>query len=630
MSKADVETRGKGDVAVAARTPLPPFPIFGAVPVREGVRFRVWTPAARKLTLVIESGAAAGAREMPRDGDGLFELVVAGAKAGDRYVYRLNGGDPRPDPASRFQPDGVHRASQVIDPSAFRWQHDNVAALDARNLVVYELHIGTFTREGTFRAARERLAAIRDLGVTAIQLMPVADFAGNRNWGYDGVCLFAPSRAYGSPDDLRALVDEAHGLGLLVILDVVYNHLGPEGAYLNEFNPGYLTDRHSTPWGGAVNLDGPGSDMVRRFLIDNSVHWIREYRLDGLRVDATHTMIDESSPRPDHHFARELADHVRDAAGRPVLIHAEDHRNLWEIVDRHGWALDGVWADDFHHVIRRLVAGDAHGYYSDFGGTAEELARTIRQGWLFTGQYSEHLHERRGSDPSQIPMQRFVFCVQNHDQIGNRALGDRLHHTVDATVWRTVSAVLLMAPATPLLFMGQEWAASTPFQYFTDLEPGLGRLVTEGRRKEFPQLSHARDRIPDPQAWETFENSQLRWEERDENSHAAVLALYTQLLRLRRTHAALGASEATAGEAHALDDATIAMRRVFEGGAFWIVARLKGDGEVDLASIAPGVTRWQVVLSTEGPEFAPDPQPPIVDGSRIQFRRPSAVVLKEG
>jgi maltooligosyltrehalose trehalohydrolase len=375
--------------------------------------------------------------------------------------------------------------------------------------------------------------------------------------------------------------------------------------------------------------------MVRRFLIDNAVHWVREYHVDGLRLDATHALIDESSPRPDEHFVRELADHARQAARHAIVVHAEDHRNLSEIVDPGGWALDGVWADDFHHVVRRMLAGDAHGYYCDFCGDAEELARTLRQGWLFTGQYSEHMHERRGTDPSQVPMQRFVVCLQNHDQIGNRAMGDRLHHTVDAARWRAASALLLTAPTTPLLFMGQEWSASTPFSYFTDLETQLGRDVTEGRRREFkafPEFAdpQSRDRIPDPQAPATFESSRLRWEERSKPDHATVLALYTRLLALRRTHAALGGSVAVVGEAQAIDDVTIAVRRASGDDVFWIVARLKDAGTVDLTPLGLAADRLSAVLTTEDEEFAIDPAPPEFDGARIRFHRPAAVILKQG
>jgi maltooligosyltrehalose trehalohydrolase len=616
----------------------PTVPRLGALPLeRGGVRFRVWAPAARDLTLVLDTGAAAGTRLMPRDDDGVHDLIVEGVQPGDRYRYRLDGGNPRPDPASRFQPDGVHGPSQVIDPHAFRWKEDRWRGRAATDLVIYELHVGTFTPEGTFDGARARLRALRDLGVTAVELMPVADFAGRRNWGYDGVCPFAPSRAYGRPDDLRRLVDEAHGLGLSVLLDVVYNHLGPEGAYLPEFNPGYFTDRHETPWGRAINVDGPGASMVRRFIVENAVHWIQEYRVDGLRLDATHAIVDDSEV----HILAELAAAARAAAAYPVLIHAEDSRNLASIVEdpaTGGWGLDGVWADDFHHVVRRLLAGDSHGYYADFAGTTAELARTLEEGWLFTGQFSPDMGAHRGTPASHLPMLRSVICIQNHDQIGNRAAGDRLHHAITPEQWRAASTLLLTAPMTPLLFMGQEWAAGTPFHYFTDLEPGLGQLVTDGRRREFadfPEFSDpaARERIPDPQAEATFERSRLDWAEREAPGHAEVLTLYTRLLALRLEYPALGASLEPRGRAFAPDGDTVVLQR---GEGFWIVARLRGCGPVDVAGASGGrLARdgWHVVLTTEDPQFAPDPHPPAIDwnpeGPAVAFRRAGAVILRQ-
>jgi maltooligosyltrehalose trehalohydrolase len=609
---------------------------FGACPEAGGVRFRVAAPATRDLQLHLLTGAAVGVHRLTRVGDGVFEGHVRGAQAGDRYVYSLDGSEPRPDPASRWQPDGVHAPSAIVDPAAYRWQHRGWRGRAATELVIYELHIGTFTPEGTFAAARERLGDLADLGITAVELMPVADFPGRRNWGYDGVCLYAPSRAYGHPDDLRALVDTAHGLGLAVLLDVVYNHLGPEGAYLPQFNPQYITDRHTTPWGGAVNLDGPGRDLVRRFIIDNAVHWIREYRLDGLRLDATHALVDDSRV----HLVADLTRALRAAADRPVVIHAEDHRNLASIVDppdRGGWGADGIWADDFHHVVRRLLAGDRHGYYSDFAGTTAELAETIRQGWLFTGQHSPHADGPRGSDPSDVPMHRFVVCLQNHDQIGNRAHGDRLHHVIDHAAWRAASTLLLTVPMTPLLFMGQEWAATSPFQYFTEMEPDLGRLVTEGRRREFgafPAFADpaARERIPDPQAESTFERSRLRWDERGSGNHALTLALYRQLLHLRRAHPALAASEAPAGDAVALDAGAMLVRRQHGDERFAIVVQLAGSSTVLIDDAGGGTSSPALVLSTEDERFAPDPQPPALerqDGRLIvRFARPGAIIVR--
>ena len=612
---------------------------FGAVPMRDAVRFRVWAPGARELTLEILSGAAAGTRLMPRDEEGVHDLIVAAAAPGDRYQYRIDGGDPRPDPSSRFQPEGVHGPSEVIDPAAFRWTDDRWKGRSAADLVIYELHVGTFSPEGTFDGARQRLRDLRDLGITAVELMPVADFPGRRNWGYDGVCLFAPSRAYGTPDDLRRLVDAAHALGIVVLLDVVYNHLGPEGAYLPQFNPQYFTDRHETPWGKAINVDSEGSPMVRRFIIENALHWITEYHMDGLRLDATHAIVDDTQP----HILAELAAAVRRATPRPVIIHAEDHRNLTSIVEdpaTGGWGLDGVWADDFHHVVRRLLAGDSHGYYADFEGSTTELAETIRKGWLFTGQFSPNMGEHRGTDPSGVAMRTSVVCVQNHDQVGNRATGDRLHHTIAPESWRAASALLLTVPMTPLLFMGQEWAASSPFQYFTDLEPELGRLVTEGRRKEFagfPAFSdpEARERIPDPQADATFERSRLDWSERTSGEHARVLALYQRLLSLRLEFPALGASLETTADALAADATTVVVHRHSDRERLCVVVRLRDGGEVDLSRTDGPFdgTPWELLLTTEEPMFAADPQPPDIQwssrGPLLTFARPGAVILKQ-
>ncbi len=613
---------------------------FGARPLRGGVRFRVWAPSARHLTLVLHDGTAAGEYSVPQDDQGVFDLIVDRAAAGDRYRYRINGGDLRPDPASRFQPEGVHGPSEIVDPSAFQWTDTQWGGRPAPDRIVYELHIGTFSPEGTFAGATSRLEAVRDVGLTVIEIMPVADFAGARNWGYDGVCLFAPSRAYGRPDDLRRLVDRAHQLGLAVLFDVVYNHLGPEGAYLPSFNEEYFTDRHATPWGRGVNLDGPGSGMVRRFIVDNACHWVREYHADGLRLDATHALIEKDQGA----IVREIVDQVRSATARPVFIHAEDHRNLASMVEDSaagGWGLDGVWADDFHHVVRVLLAHDAHGYYADFLGTAQELARTIQQGWLFTGQPSRRSGQPRGSDGSRVPMYRFVVCLQNHDQVGNRALGDRLPGRVPPEAWRAASALLLTVPMTPLVFMGQEWAASTPFQYFTDLEAALGRQVTEGRRREFaafPEFSdeRARHSIPDPQARSTFESSRLKWDERAEPAHRTVFELDRALIALRLDHpSALGASTDLAGDAIALDDQTIAMRRADGGDVFWVIVRFRSAGVVDLSAATEdrgeANAEWKVVLTTEDPLFALDPCPPEIDerrGPLIRFERAGAVILK--
>jgi maltooligosyltrehalose trehalohydrolase len=462
--------------------------------------------------------------------------------------------------------------------------------------------------------------------------MPLADFAGGRNWGYDGVALFAPSRAYGRPDDLRALVDAAHRHGLAVLVDAVYNHLGPEGAYLPGFSPQFQNPSQPTPWGAAINLDGPGSDVVRRLIVENAVHWVREYHADGLRLDATHSLFDRSA----RHLVAELTLAVRAASDRRALVYAEDARNLAALLEDAGdggWGVDGIWADDFHHVVRRMLAGDAHAYYQDFQGTAPELAEIFRQGWLFTGQHSAHHGGPRGTDASHVPLRKSVVCLQNHDQIGNRALGDRLHHEIDAATWRAATALLLTVPMTPLLFMGQEWAASTPFQFFTDFAPDLGKEVIAGRRKEFaafPQFAtpEAAARIPSPQAIETFAASRLRWHEREDGVFARTLALTRRLLALRNSEPALQASDATSCDAEAMGDDAIAYVRDGEGGrAYLVVVRLRGRGPVSPRALV--TRRWTPVLDTEDAAFAGEARPPRVDAAAgtVHFHCPGAVIF---
>jgi maltooligosyltrehalose trehalohydrolase len=609
-------------------------PFFGAVPADRGTRFRVWATAPRDLRLHVSCSSGTHVHQPVRSTAGIWEIDVPGVGAGARYAYSLDGGDLRPDPASRFQPDGVHAWSEVIDPRRFDWTDQAWRGLEPATVVIYELHVGTFGGRGTFNDVIARLDYLHSIGVTAIELMPLADFPGRRNWGYDGVAIFAPSRAYGRPDDLRRLVDRAHHAGLGVIIDVVYNHLGPEGAYLPLFSPEFLTSKHATPWGDAVNLDDTGCENVRRLLLENALHWVHEYHVDGLRLDATHALID-TSDRP---FVAELTRLVHGARTPRPLVFAEDHRNLAEMVlepERGGWDVDGVWADDLHHVIRSALAGDTHGYYVDYAGTAHELADTLRRGWLFVGQHSRHQQAARGTDPSEVEMRRSVICVQNHDQVGNRALGDRLHHGIDNASWRAAVVILLVAPMTPLLFMGQEWAASTPFLFFTDFEPELGRRVVEGRRREFrdfPGFSSAAaaGRIPDPQADETFETSRLRWSELAAPRHSTSLELHRALLSLRARHPALQASRAFDCDAHAIDDTTIVIRRSDEGSAFVVCARLGEGGHVDLGKALPDGSTWHTRLTTEDAPFAWDAQPPRIDLVRrtIDFARAGAVVFQ--
>jgi maltooligosyltrehalose trehalohydrolase len=599
----------------------------------DATQFRVWAPDHGLVELVLEGGGRRDVRLLERDSRGYWSGAFPDVRPGARYRYRLNGDGAKvfPDPASRFQPDGVHGPSQVIDP-AFRWTDQEWRPRDHSDLVFYELHVGTFTQDGTFRGVIDRLPYIAQLGVTAIELMPVGDFPGCRNWGYDGVSIFAPARCYGTPDDLRRLVNAAHQHGLAVFLDVVYNHMGPDGAYVQAFSPYYFTDRHRSPWGDGVNLDGAHSEEVRNFFIANAVQWLREYHMDGLRLDATHALQDEG-PR---HFLEEFTTTVRASVDRPVVFVAEDHRNLAQLLlpaERGGWGIDGVWADDFHHQVRVHVAGDNEGYYRDFSGRAEDIATTIRQGWFFTGQRSHHMGEERGTDPSPIDPRQFVVCVQNHDQVGNRARGERLSHDIDLPTYRAVSTLLLTAPETPLLFMGQEWAASPPFLFFTDHHDELGRQITSGRREEFASFKafadpELRKSIPDPQAAETFERSRLAWVEVQRPEHAGVLRLYQRLLGLRGTGAAFRAATREAFDVRALDEETILIERRHDRESVWMVVRLAGAGGASVA----GVHEGHVMLSTEDPDIAPDPHPIDVRFSggtaAIRFARPGAVLFR--
>ena len=618
-------------------------PSLGAFRNDGGVCFRMWAPGRTLVELVLDPQGAAPRRErLASGGDGTFTGTFDTVTAGDLYMYLLDGAGPYPDPCSRFQPHGVHGPSAVIDPAAFEWSDRHWTGVRLERAIIYELHVGTFTPSGTFDGVTERLPYLADLGATVIELMPVADFPGSHNWGYDGVSLFAPCRRYGTPDDLRRLVDTAHSLGLGVLLDVVYNHFGPDGAYGTVFSPCYRSSRHQSPWGAAINLDGERSGPVRAFFIENALHWLQEYHVDGLRLDATHWLMDDSTP----HFVAELAVRVRESVtGRTVLLVAEDERNLATIVRRSaegGWGLDAVWADDFHHHVRRRSAGDRDGYYQDYSGSIADLAATLRQGWFYRGQHSEHAGAPRGTSPAGVPLERMIVCLQNHDQIGNRPSGGRLHHQIEPALFRALSALLLFAPETPLLFMGQEWAASTPFLFFTDHHPELGRLVTEGRRTEFSRFEafaseETRARIPDPQAVSTFEASRLIWDERAFAPHAGVLELYRTLLRLRRTERAL--QPGSRFDVVELDDRGLALARGdTPGETMLLVVWFEGSGVYSQDRYGPHLPGrgWSIMLSTEEPTFQESLDQPRTRALQIEaeeplvlrFDRPSAVILR--
>ena len=520
---------------VSAAAGAPPF---GAELRPDGATFRLWAPSQPAVWI----DADGALQPMEPCGDGWFATTVGGAHAGTRYAFRFPGIEPAvPDPASRWQPEGVHAPSAVIDPSRYVWRETNWRGRPWHELVFYELHVGTFTAGGTYASATERLDDLVALGVTALELMPLAQPAGVRNWGYDGVFPFAPQHAYGAPDDLKAFIDAAHARGLCVFLDVVYNHFGPEGNYLHLFAEPFFSRHHRTPWGAALNLDGPQARPVREFFIQNALYWLREYRFDGLRLDAVHEIRDASSPS----FLAELAARVHAGidSARAVHLVLENDANQARLLARTNGAppYDAQWNDDVHHLLHVLLTGERDGYYRDFEPEpARLLARALSQGFAYQGERSAHRRGAARGEPSgALPATAFVDFLQNHDQIGNRAFGERIAALAPRDAVSAAAAIVLLAPAIPLLFMGEEWAASTPFRFFSDFGPELGRLVTEGRRREFaawPAFADptVRARIPDPQDPGTMHESILRWDERGDEIHAAAERLHRALLALRR------------------------------------------------------------------------------------------------
>ncbi len=507
----------------------------GATLGKEGVEYAVWAPEVSRIVVDILPGGegTSGSRLIPmtRTGGGYHRAVNEAGRAGDAYGFLLEGRTLRPDPASRAQQNGVHGRSLVVDPRAYSWRDAAWERPALRDLSIYELHIGAFTPEGTFRAAIDRLPAVAELGVTALEIMPIADFPGGRNWGYDGVLIYAPAQAYGSPDDLRALVDAAHGHGLAVILDVVYNHFGPDGNYLASYSPHYFCKKHHTPWGDGFNFDTEMCAPVREFFIENPLYWMEEFHIDGFRFDATHEIRDDSP-------AHILAEMTAAIHARGGLVIAEDARNDCRVISLEGLGFDAVWADDFHHVARVSQTGERFSYFQDFAGTTAEVVKALQDGWIYQGQVSRLTGKPRGTACATLPPERFVHSLSNHDQTGNRALGERLHHLIPARAYRALSMLLCLTPYTPMFFMGQEWAASTPFLFFTDHHDELGHAVTRGRLKEFASFPEFQSlKIPDPQAGESFRASKLDWAERTENEHGKILALYRACLALRREHA---------------------------------------------------------------------------------------------
>jgi maltooligosyltrehalose trehalohydrolase len=510
---------------------------IGAEPVDGGTAFRVWAPDRSRVEVVLYgSEGEESAIALSNEGAGYFSGTIGAAAAGVAYRYRLDGTGDFPDPASRYQPAGPHGPSVVIDSNSYRWESNGWKGLRGEREVVYEMHVGTFTAEGTWNAASARLGLLADLGITVIEVMPVAEFPGNFGWGYDGVDLFAPTRLYGTPDEFRAFVDTAHQLGLGVILDVVYNHLGPDGNYLSQFAKSYFTDRYPNEWGEPINFDGENSAPVREFFRENAAYWIDEFRLDGLRLDATQNIFDSSEP----HVIEEIVTHARNAAGsRPVWIVAENEPQDRRMLQ---FGCDAIWNDDFHHTARVAMTGRREAYYTDYRGTPQELISAAKWNFLFQGQQYVWQKKRRGSPTFGIPPWRFVTFLQNHDQVANTLHGRRVHQLTSAGRVRAMTAFMLLIPAAPMLFQGQEFAASAPFLYFADHEPELAARVAKGRSEfleQFPSIASPEiaGALPLPHDPRTFRQCRLDWSERDRNRE--WLALHRDLIRLQRTDPAI-------------------------------------------------------------------------------------------
>ena len=557
---------------------------FGAEVQPDGVRFRLWAPGASAVSLQIEA-ADTPILPMANEPGGWFALSTSLARPGARYRYLVNG-QAFPDPASRYQPEGVHGASEVIDPRAYDWSDLGWRGRRWEEVVLYELHLGTFSETGDFAGAAEHLDHIVDLGATAVELMPIAAFPGSHDWGYDGVFLYAPASAYGRPDDLKRLVEACHRRGLAIFLDVVYNHFGPEGNYLSAIAPDFFTDSHKTPWGAAIDFSGPNSRPVRDFFINNALYWLEEFHFDGLRFDAVHAIFDESEPD----IVSEIAETIRRRiSGREVHLVLENDRNQTRYLRRTGGRLAGhsaQWNDDLHHVLHVLVTGDTAGYYADYAAEpAKHLGRALAEGLAYQGEPSPFRGgSPRGEPSGELPATAFVGFLQNHDQVGNHPFGTRLAARAEESALYAGIAIVLLSPQIPLLFMGEEWASLRPFAFFCDFEPGLRDAVREGRRREFAHFPEFRDetaraQIPDPTALSTYEMSRLDWTEPCTEPHSSWLARYRRLIEIRKREIVprLTGIGPSAGAFHVMGPTAVSVEwRLGDGSQLLLLANFSG------------------------------------------------------
>ncbi len=619
---------------------MPPrrrLPVGAEITNGRGVHFRVWAPRARRVEVVLEMKPDAPAA-LAAEGDGYFSGLVADVGAGTRYSFRLDGdGTLLPDPASRFQPEGPHGVSEVVDPSEFRWTDAAWKGASLPGQIIYEMHLGTFTREGTWQAAMRELPELAAAGITVLEVMPIAEFPGHFGWGYDGVDLFAPTRLYGMPDDARRFIDRAHALGLAVILDVVYNHIGPDGNYLHRFSRDYFTDRYTNEWGEAINFDGERSAPVREFFIANAEYWIDEFHFDGLRLDATQQIFDASR----EHVLTAIGRRVRAAAGgRATIIVAENEPQdvrLVRPVDEGGYGLDGLWNDDFHHAARVAVTGRSEAYYSDYAGSPQEFISAVKRGYLYQGQRYPWQRQRRGTPALDIPPASFVVFAQNHDQIANAAHGERLHQLTSPGRYRAITALMLLAPGTPMLFQGQEFAASSPFLYFADHTPELARLVHQGRGEflqQFPSIAtpEMKECLAPPGDRATFERCRLDFSERER--HAAAYALHRDLIALRREDAAFRAQRAGGVDGAVLGPEAFVLRFFGERSEEERLLVVNLGRDLPLATVAepllapPQGHRWEVRWTSEHPRYGGCGLPALAVDESWRLAGHAAVVLR--
>jgi maltooligosyltrehalose trehalohydrolase len=633
-----VLTSEPGRPASAVRAPTVRRVAVGAeVQPGGGVHFRVWSPGRRRVEVVLEDG---GELALAAESHGYWSGYLPEARAGQRYRYRVDGQGPFPDPASRYQPEGPHGPSEIIDPASFAWTDHGWEGLRLPGQVLYELHLGTFSPEGSWEGARARLAHLRDLGVTAVEIMPVAAFPGRFGWGYDGVALYAPHAGYGRPDDFRRFVDEAHRVGLGVLLDVVYNHLGPDGSSLVAFSPHYLSDK-TTEWGQALNYDGAESAPVRELFAGNAAYWVSEFHLDGLRLDATQGIFDESSD----HVLAELTRRARAAAGgRSVLIVAENEPQEARLVRPQaagGRGLDAIWNDDFHHSATVALTGQNDAYYSDYLGSPHELLAAARHGFIYQGQWSQWQKKRRGSPAWGLAHPTFVAYLENHDQVANSGTGHRLWQRTSAGRWRAMTALFLLGPWTPMLFQGQEWNSSAPFVFFADHNPELRPKVRQGRIEflsQFPRFAtpEIRDLLLDPGAPETAAACRLDWSEPGQPAHQAVLALHRDLLALRHSDPVIAAQ----GERGVLIDGAVLgpeclVLRYTAGGDDRLLLvnlgadlRLRAQPQPLLAE--PEGRSWTMLWSSESQRYGGDGTPPLEQPDDAWRVPAHAAVLLQG